>query len=98
MIKQAQKERLCISIQGAIRIITSYNDIWKSFKSDGSEENIKRITSITSGQFANKPGYQVDIEKEVMRELNLYYPEKDQKIKGCISRIVTQRKVEMVSI
>ena len=90
MIKQAQKERFCISIQGAKRIITSYNDIGKSFKSDGSENNIKRITS---DQFANEPGYQVDIEKEVMRELNLCYPETDQKIKSCISRIVTQRKV-----
>ena len=93
MIKQVQKEKLCISIQGVIMIITSYNDIGKSFKSDGSENNIKRITSITSDQFANEPGYQVDIEKEVMRELNLCYPETDQKIKSCISRIVTQRKV-----
>ena len=63
MIKQTQKERLCISIQGAKRIITSYNDIGKSFKNDGSEGNIRRIESITSGQFTNEPGYQVNIEK-----------------------------------
>ena len=96
MSKQAHTERLCISVQGAKTIITSYKDIGKSFKDDGSEENNRRIASITSGQFANEPGYQVDIEKEVMRELNLCYPETDQKIKGCISTIVTQRKVEMV--
>ena len=97
MIKQAQKERLCISIQGARRIITSYNEIGKAFKYDSSDENISRITSITGGQFANEPGYQGVIEKEVMRELNLCYPETDKKIMGSISRIVTQRKVEMVS-
>ena len=67
MIKQAQQERLCISIQGARRIITSYNEIGKAFKYDSSEENISRITSITGGQFANEPGYQGVIEKEVMR-------------------------------
>ena len=38
MIKQAQKERLCISIQGANRIIASYNDIGQSYKLDGSVE------------------------------------------------------------
>ena len=79
MIKQAQKERLCISIQGARRIITSYNEIGKTFKYDSSEENISRIASITSGQFANEPGYQGVIEKEVIRELNLCYPETDKK-------------------
>ena len=89
---------MCISIQGAKRIITSYNDIGKSYKFDDSVENISRIASITSGQFANKPGYLVNIERDIMRDLNLCYPEKEQKIKGCIARIVTQRKVEMVSI
>ena len=79
MIKQVQKERLCISMQGAKRIITSYKDIGRSFKDDGSEDNNRRIASSTSGQFSNEPGYQVDTEKEVMRELNLCYPETDQK-------------------
>ena len=49
MIKQAQKERFFITIQGAKRIIASYNDIEKSFKNDGSEKNFRRIASITSG-------------------------------------------------
>ena len=79
IIKKTQKERLCISIQGAKRIITSYNDIEKSFKNNDSEENIRRISSSTSGQFANEPGYQVNIEKEVMRDLNVCYPEADKK-------------------
>ena len=79
IIKKTQKERLCISIQGAKRIITSYNDIEKSFKNNDSEENIRRISSSTSGQFANEPGYQVNIEKEVMRDLNVCYPETDKK-------------------
>ena len=97
-IKQAQKERLYISIQGAKRIITSYNDIGKSYKIDDSVENINRIASITSGQFANEPRYQVNIERDVIRDLNLCYPEKEQKLKGCIARIVTQQKFQMVSI
>ena len=98
IIKKTQKERLCISIQGAKRIITSYNDIGKSYKFGCSVESISRIASITSGQFANKLGYQVNIEQDVMRDLNLCYPEKEQKIKGCIARILTQWKVEMISI
>ena len=73
MIKQAQKERLCISYEGAKRIVTSYKDIGRSFNDDGSVDNSRRITSIISGQFANVTGYQADIEKEVMRELSLSY-------------------------
>ena len=84
--------------EGAKRIVTSYKDIGRSLKDDGSKDNSRRIASIISGQFANKTGYQADIEKEVMRELNLSYPEADRKKLGCISRIVTQRKVEMVRI
>ena len=98
MIKHAQKERLVISHEGAKRIVTSYKDIGRSFKNDGSEDNSRRIASIITGQLANDTGYQAVIEKEVMRELNLSYPEVDQTKKGCISRLVTQRKVEMVRI
>ena len=79
MIKQAQKERLCISYEGAKRIVTSYKDIGRSFKDDGSVDNSRRIASIITGQFANDTGYQAVIEKEVMRELNLSYPEVDPK-------------------
>ena len=98
MIRQAQKERLCISYEGTKRLVTSYKDIGRSFKDDGSVENVRRISSIVTGQFANDTRYQADIEKEVMRELNLSYPEVDQTKKGCISRLVTKRKVEMVRI
>ena len=73
VIKQAQKERLFISHEGAKRIVTSYKDIGRSFKDDGSVDNVRRISSIVSGQFANDTGYQADIEKEVMRELSLSY-------------------------
>ena len=86
-----------ITNQGAKRIITSYNDIGKSYKFDDSQENISRISSITSGQFANDNGHQVSFERDIMRDLNLYYLDIEQKITGCLSRIVTQRKVEMLS-
>jgi len=98
MIRQAQKERLCISYEGTKRLVTSYKDIGRSFKDDGSVENVRRIYSIVTGQFTNDTTYQAEIEKQVMRELNLSYPEVDQTKKGCISRLVTQRKVEMVRI
>ena len=98
MIRQAQKERLCISYEGTKRLATSYKDIGRSFKDDGSVENVRRISSIVTGQFANDTGYQADIEKEVMKELKLSYPEVDQTKMGCISRLVTKRKVEMVRI
>ena len=97
MITHAQKERLCITNQYVRRIITCYNDIGKSFKFDDSQENISRTASITSGQLSNNNGYQVSIERDVMRDLNLCYLDVEQKITGCIARIVTQRKVEMVS-
>ena len=63
MIRQAQKERLCISYEGTKRLATSYKDIGRSFKDDGSVENVRRISSIVTGQFANDTGYQADIEK-----------------------------------
>ena len=81
---------MCISHEGAKRIVTSYKDIGRLFKDDGSIDNSRRITSIINGKFANETRYQADIEKEVMRELNLSYPETDRKKLGCISRIVTQ--------
>ena len=74
MIKHTQKERLCITNQGAKRIITNYIDIGKSYKFVDSRENISIIASITSIQFANDSGYQVSIERDVMRDLDLYYP------------------------
>ena len=89
---------MCISHEGAKRLVTSYKDIGRSFKDDGSVENVRRINSIVIGQFTNDTTYQADIEKEVMQTLNLSYPEVDQTIKGCISRLVTKRKVEMVRI
>ena len=98
MIRQAQKERLCISYEGTKRLATSYKDIGRSFKDDGSVENVRRISNIVTGQFANDTGYQADIEKEVMKDLKLSYPEVDQTKMGCISRLVTKRKVEMVRI
>ena len=98
MIRQAQKERLSISYEGTKKLVTNYKEIGRSFKDDGSAENVRRINSIVIGQFTNDTTYQADIEKEVMRELNLSYPEVDQTKKGCISRLVTQRKVEMVRI
>ena len=97
MITHAQKERLCITNQCVRRIITCYNDIGKSYKFDDSQENISRISSIISGQFANDNGHQVSFERDVMRDLNLYYLDIEQKITGCSSRIVTQRKVERLS-
>jgi len=57
MIRQAQKERLCISYEGTKRLVTSYKDIGRSFKDDGSVENVRRISSIVTGQFANDTGY-----------------------------------------
>ena len=89
---------MCISYEGTKRLVTSYKDIGRSFKDDGSVENVRRIYSIVTGQFTNDTTYQAEIEKQVMRELNLSYPEVDQTKKGCISRLVTQRKVEMVRI
>ena len=97
MIKHAQKEMLCITKQEAYMIITSYNDIDKSYKFDSSQENISRIAIITSGQFTNDNGYRVSIDRAVMRDLNLCFPGIEKKITGCIATIVTQRKVEMVS-
>ena len=49
MIKQAQKEMLCISHEDAKRIVTSYKDIGRSFNDDGSVDNSRRIASIISG-------------------------------------------------
>ena len=45
-IKQAQKERLFISIKGTKRIITSYNDIGKSFKNDGSRKTLDELQEL----------------------------------------------------
>ena len=77
--KHAQKERLRITNQGAKMITTSYNVIGKPYKYDNSIENISRIASITSGQFTNDNGHQGNLERDLMHDLNLCFPEKGQK-------------------
>ena len=57
---------------------------------------------VTKGMFKKDKGYLVRIEKIIMREHTVSYTDKlevtqGKMFKGCIARMVTRRKVEMVS-
>ena len=63
---------------------------------------IKKRFQVTKGKFKKDKGYEVRIEESIMRERNLSYIDElegttGKVFKGCIARMVTRRKVEMVS-
>ena len=71
-------------------------------KNDGSPSNQVKVFQVRKGNFKKDKGYEVRIEESIMREHNLSNIDELEGItgkmfKGCIARMVTRRKVEMVS-
>ena len=63
---------------------------------------IKKVFEVTKCKFKKDKGYELRIEESIMREHNLSYIDEleviqEKMFKGCIARMVTRRKVEMVS-
>ena len=101
-IKYAQESRMVVTHQNVSRVIVNYSEIGKSWKNDGSPSNQDKMNKVLTGKFRKDKGYEVRIEESVMREHNLSYIDelkgtKGKVPKGCIARMVTRRKVEMVS-
>ena len=101
-IKYAQESRMVVTHQNVSRVIVNYSEIGKSWKNDGSPSNQDKMNKVLTGKFRKDKGYEVRIEESVMREHNLSYIDelkgtKGKVFKGCIARMVTRRKVEMVS-
>ena len=102
IIKYAQESRMVVTHQNVSRIIVNYSEIGKSWKNDGSPSNQEKLNQVMTRNFKKDKGYEVRIEESVMREHNLSYIDelkgtKGKVFKGCIARMVTRRKVEMVS-
>ena len=92
---------MVVSHQNVNRVIINYSEIGKSSKYDGSPSNQVKVFQVTKGKFKKDKGYEVRIEEIIMREHNLSYIDKlelttGKIFKGCIARMVTRRKVEMV--
>ena len=101
-IKYAQESRMVVTHQNVSRVIVNYSEIGKSWKNDGSPSNQEKLNQVMTKNFKKDKGYEVRIEESVMREHNLSYIDelkgtKGKVFKGCIARMVTRRKVEMVS-
>lgn len=102
IIKYAQESRMVVTHQNVSRVIVNYSEIGKSWKNDGSPSNQEKLNQVMTRNFKKDKGYEVRIEESVMREHNLSYIDelkgtKGKVFKGCIARMVTRRKVEMVS-
>ena len=102
IIKYAQESRMVVTHQNVSRVIVNYSEIGKSWKNDGSPSNQEKLNQVMTKNFKKDKGYEVRIEESVMREHNLSYIDelkgtKGKVFKGCIARMVTRRKVEMVS-
>ena len=93
---------MVVTHQNVSRVIVNYSEIGKSWKNDGSPSNQEKLNQVMTRNFKKDKGYEVRIEESVMREHNLSYIDelkgtKGKVFKGCIARMVTRRKVEMVS-
>jgi len=98
-IRNAQKELMTITHNNAKRVIVNYSEIGRSFKEDGSRDNCTRVFKVTKYPFLKDIGYELRMEKSIMKELQLSYIEELDKAKlnkGCIARMIVTRKVEMV--
>ena len=98
-IINAQKELMTITHNNAKRVIVNYSEIGRSFKEDGSMDNCTRVYKVTKHPFLKDKGYELRMEKSIMKELQLSYIEELDKAKlnkGCIARMIVTRKVEMV--
>ena len=101
-IKNAQEEKMICSHNEVNMVIVNYSEIGRSWKFDGSESNQAKVFQVTKNRFRKDNGYELRMEKSVMNEHNLSYIDeldesKAKLSKGCIVRMVTRRKVEMVS-
>jgi len=93
---------MVVSHQNVNRVIVNYSEIGKSWKNDGSPSNQDKLYQVTKGKFKKNKGYELRIEESITREHNLSYIDElegttGKMFKHCIARMVTRRKVEMVS-
>ena len=99
LIRNVQQEQMNITHNNAKRVIVNYSEIGRSYKEDGSSNNCAKVFKVTKHSFLKDKGYELRMEKSIMSEHQLSYIEELDKAKlakGCIARIIVNRKVEMV--
>ena len=94
IVLEAQRINLCYYSTGGAQLVNNFSEIGKAWKYDGSTETAKKVNRALNGQFAEKRGYEYDIEKTVMTKIKLQYPD-DEMGKGCIAMMVARRKSEL---
>ena len=81
--------------EGYEKILQNYTEIGKSFAYDGTNKKIWKLHHVMDKYFTKT--YEYDIENKLMKDLNLAYSWKFN-FNGCIIRMVSKRKGDMVSI
>ena len=90
---------MTITHNNAKRVIVNYSEIGRSNKEDESSNNCAKVYKVTKHSFVKDKGYELRMEKSIMSEHQLSYIEELDKAKlakGCIARMIVNRKVEMV--
>ena len=94
MVVEAQRINICMYTTGGEQVVNNFSEIGKAWKYDGSTETASKVNRALNGQFAEKKGYEYDIEKKVMQQIKVQYPH-DAMGKGCIAMMVVRRKSEL---
>ena len=92
-----QERQMIVNHPGIKRRFVNYDEIVKSFQDDGTRPNYDEISQTTTEYFYKNKGYGKKIQENVMCDLNLCHSGEIPKFKGCISRMVTTWKMEMVN-
>ena len=97
MIKMAQELDMQVSVGNIMHVVQSLKDIGRSWKQDSGIENAKKVRKVMIHQFREEKNFECKMEQEIMRDLRMVYTEVEEtkQFKGCIARMITQRKVNI---
>jgi len=94
IVVDAQRISICYYTACGEQVVNNFSEIGKAWKYNGRTETASKVNRALNGQFAEKKGYEFDIERKVMTQIKLQYPH-DATGKGCIAMMVVRRKSEL---
>ena len=96
MLRKAQRVGLTIHDNNKERVVSSFSEIGKAFKYDGSVECAVKLTE----SFDDDGVFSYYCETRVMNNLKLKYIEEENSDKdvGCIARMVVKRKCDISKV
>ena len=96
MVVEAQRIKLKYVEKNHKVLVQNFREIGKSWKTDGSIENARKINQVTYGVFDTEKnvGYEYYLERSIMKELNLEYQD-SKKGKGCVASMISRRKTDL---